>query len=68
MIHIHTIYVHTHLHIFEISNCLLKQYNIKQGSMEGDNNGPISLAGAVLHDARKSLHKHRLVQAFASNR
>lgn len=43
------------------------QYNVKQGSMEGDNNKPISLAGAVLHDARKSSHKHRLVQAFASN-
>lgn len=61
-------YVHTHLHIFEISNRLLMHNNIKQGSMEGDNNGPISLAGAVLHDARKSSYKHRLVQAFASNR
>lgn len=39
--------------------------------MEGDNNGPVSLAGVVFHDARKSSYKpsfkYRL-QAFASNR
>lgn len=67
MIHIHTIYAHTLLRDKQY-NRLLMQYNMKQGSMEGDNNGPVSLAGAVLHDTRKSSHKHRLVQAFASNR
>lgn len=36
--------------------------------MEGDNNGPVSLAGAMLHDVCKSLHKHRFLQALASNR